>query len=93
MDPDEALKQLRHLVQTYRDGDMADPLAHHEEMVETFEGLDEWLSWDGGEIDDIRDLVEGEVVELDWVGTLNGQEVPIKVRLSEVNPLDDQEED
>ena len=52
-----------------------------------------YISWDGGEIDDIRELVEGEVVELDWVGTLNGQEVPIKVRLSEVNPLDDQEED
>ena len=47
MDPDEALKQLRHLVQTYRDGDMADPLAHHEEMVEYFEALDEWLSRDG----------------------------------------------
>ena len=51
-----------------------------------------YISWDGGEINDIRELVEGEVAELDWVGLLNGQEVPIKVRLSEVNPLDDEED-
>lgn len=44
-----------------------------------------YISQEGGEISDLQDLVDGTEVELDWVGSLNGTEVPIKVRLSDVD--------
>lgn len=42
-----------------------------------------YISQEGGEIDDIQELLDGEVVELDWVGSLNGEDIPIKVRVSD----------
>lgn len=47
MDPDKALEGLRELVDAYNRDDVADPLAHVEMLVESFEALDEWLSKGG----------------------------------------------
>ena len=51
-----------------------------------------YISQEGGEINDLSNLVSELVTELDWVGTLNGQDVPIKIRLSE-EPADLEDED
>lgn len=45
-----------------------------------------YISQEGGEVNDVADLVAGKVVQLDWIGTFEGQDVPILVRLSEVDP-------
>lgn len=47
-----------------------------------------YISVAGGEVEDLQDLVDGKEVELNWVGSLNGQDVPIKVRISD-DPDDD----
>lgn len=41
------------------------------------------ISVAGGEVEDLQDLVDGKEVELDWIGSLNGQDVPIKVRIAD----------
>ena len=47
-----------------------------------------YISQAGGEVEDLQDLIDGKETELDWVGSLNGQDVPIKVRIA-----DDSEDD
>lgn len=42
-----------------------------------------YISQEGGEISDLQDLVDGNEVELEWVGSLEGEDIPIKIRLSE----------
>lgn len=42
-----------------------------------------YISQEGGEIDQISDLLNGELVEVDWIGSINGRDVPIKIRLSD----------
>lgn len=48
-----------------------------------------YISQEGSEVSDLQDLVDGSEVELDWVGSLNGADVPIKVRLSDIDPEDE----
>ena len=47
-----------------------------------------YISREGGEVGDLQGLVDEREVELDWVGSLNGADVPIKVRLAEPEPED-----
>jgi hypothetical protein len=52
-----------------------------------------YISVEGGEVEDLQDLVDGKEVELDWVGSLNGEDIPIKVRISDDPNDEDWEED
>lgn len=54
MDPNEALRAMRALVNEFRDTKVDDIAAHAEAMADTFTGLDEWLSRDGFLPDDWR---------------------------------------
>jgi hypothetical protein len=52
-----------------------------------------YISREGGEINDLSNLVSELITELDWVGSLNGEDIPIKVRLSDVDADEDEEEE
>lgn len=42
-----------------------------------------YISHEGSEVGDLQDLVDGKEAQLNWVGTLNGEDVPITLRLAE----------
>jgi hypothetical protein len=52
-----------------------------------------YISQEGGEINDLTNLVSELITELDWVGTLNGEDIPIKIRLSDVPSDEERYED
>lgn len=40
-----------------------------------------YISQEGGEIEDIQDLIDGKESELAWVGTRHGADIPLVVRI------------
>lgn len=40
----------------------------------------------GVEVEEIQELIDGDVAEVNWVGTINGQAVPVKLRFNDADP-------
>jgi hypothetical protein len=50
-----------------------------------------YISREGTEMEDLAELINGDEIELQWVGTLNGEDVPLRIRLAEEDPNEEDE--